>query len=115
MITLKSPAFTDIDLERSTDFADGLIIAHPDLQLVEVAYSWCTPDQARSLVDALRHIRQHPYRGEDREVSMVVAGLSLESCCDVGFLYLDDVAFTPQQAEWLETEAMRAVLATERA
>lgn len=114
MITLEGPAVTDIDLDRSTAYADGLIIAHPDLQLVEVAYAWCTPDQGRSLVDALRHIRQHPYRGEDREVSIVVAGLSLESSCDQGFLYLDDVAFTPQQTEWLETEVMRAVLAAER-
>lgn len=110
-----SPHVTDIDPEQAFCFADGLIIAHPYLNLVEVAYAWCTPDQTRSIVDSLRHVRNHPYRGEDRELSMVASGLTFESADRAGFIYVDDAQFTAQQVEWLETEAMRAVLATERA
>lgn len=113
MSTTIIPSIFDVDTTQCIAFAEGLILAHPYLNLVEIAYSWCSPDQTRSLVEALRHVRMHPYRGEDREVSMVVAGLTFESRCGHGFIYIDDAPFTDQQSEWLETEAIRAALVTE--
>lgn len=113
MSTTIIPSISDVDTTQCIAFAEGLILAHPYLNLVEIAYSWCSPDQARSLVEALRHVRTHPYRGEDREIAMVVYGITFESRCSSGFVYIDDVQFTDQQAEWLESEAIRAAIVTE--
>jgi hypothetical protein len=107
------PSVTDVDLAQCAAFAEGLILAHPYLNLVEIAYSWCSPDQVRSLVEALRHVRTHPFRGEEREISMVVSGITFESRCHRGYIYIDDVQFTDQQAEWLESEAIRAAIVAE--
>lgn len=113
MSTTTIPSISDVDATQCIAFAEGLILAHPYLNLLEIAYSWCSPDQARSLVEALRHVRRHPYRGEDREISMVVSSITFESRCSSGFIYIDDVHFTDQQAEWLESEVVRAAIVTE--
>ncbi len=111
--SLPSPAVQSIDIASQREFADGLIVAHPDLALVEIGSSWCTPDQIRALVDAMRHVRKHPYSGEDRELLMVVADVSIESACYGGFIWVDDEPHTTAQVEHLEIEAMRAVHAAE--
>lgn len=103
-----------LDDDSVVRFAEGLIVAHPDLDLVEVAYAWCSPDQVRSVVDALRTIRTAPFRGESRELLMVVSDFTFESRCQAGLVYIDDAPFTVQDCEWLETEAMRAVIAVEQ-
>ncbi|WP_422246707.1 hypothetical protein [Corynebacterium variabile] len=110
---LPSPAVQSIDCTAQIEFADGLIVAHPDLSLVEIGSSWCTPDQIRSLVDAMRHVRKHPYTGEDRELLMVVADVTIESACRAGLIWVDDEPNTLADVEHLEIEAMRAVHAAE--
>lgn len=45
---------------------------------------------------------------------MVVSDFTFESRCQAGLVYIDDAPFTVQDCEWLETEAMRAVIAVEQ-
>lgn len=106
---VEMPAIHAINAERGVEFADGLIVAHPDLSLIEIASSWCTPDQGRALVSALQHVKTHQYSGEDREILVLVADVTVESVCSAGLIWVDDEPHTQREVEYLEVEIIRAV------
>lgn len=106
---VEAPAVHTIDPKRGCEFAEGMIVAHPDLSLVEIASSWCTPDQGRALVSALQHVKTHQYSGEDREILVLVADVTVESVCSAGLIWVDDEPHTPREVEYLEVEIIRAV------
>lgn len=113
MTTQLTPPAESVLSAHGLPFANHLIVAYPELNLVEVGYEWLTPDQVRSLVESIRYARKHPYRGIDREVFMSIEEITIESCDRDGYLYIEETPCTPEQVEGYEIEAIRAARTAE--